>query len=193
MAASNGGKQLFSIGYGNRSFSSFMELLQKNGIEYLVDVRTKPYSKYNPDFIKEILESKLKDNRIRYVFMGDQIGGMPSDLTCYSDGKVDYDKCKAKESFIVGIERLITALAKSLTVAIMCSESKPHECHRSKLLGVMLQERGYELMHIDEEGIVVPQTHIIDRLTKSQMVLFGELQKFTSRKRYKGNNDAEGE
>jgi len=175
---------IFSVGYGNRSFEAFSQLLNENGIKYLIDVRTSPYSKFNPDFTRDVLEKKLQTINIRYVYMGDLIGGLPRDRDCYSDEKVDYDKCRNNGTFITGITRLITALEKQLTIAIMCSEGKPHECHRSKLLGEMLKERGIELLHIDEEDRIVTQTEVMDRITKGQLALFGEMQMLTSKKRY---------
>ena len=97
---------LLSIGYGNRNSDEFVELLGKFDITYLIDVRTKPYSKYNTDFQQETLKSILMKNNIRYVFMGDTIGGLPSDISCYSNGKVDYKKTAKNSFFLQGIERL---------------------------------------------------------------------------------------
>ncbi len=74
---------IYTIGYGSRSIEQFIEVLQQHEIAYLIDVRSAPYSRYKPEFSKEALEAKLQQHRIRYVFMGDTLGGHPDDETCY--------------------------------------------------------------------------------------------------------------
>lgn len=175
---------IYSIGYGNRSIDEFIGLLLQYGIGYLADVRSRPYSKFNPDFNKEALERVLTQKNIKYLFMGDQIGGLPDDLTCRTNDKIDYDKCKLNNRYIEGINRLVTAYQKNLKVAMMCSESKPQECHRSKLLGEMLRERQILVQHIDDTGQIVFQMSVINMLDKGQPALFDEMQGFISRKKY---------
>jgi hypothetical protein len=65
----------------------------------------------------------------------------------------------------------------------MCSEGRPEQCHRSKLIGEALAAAGIPLYHIDEDGTLLSQTEVIDRLTHGQLDLFGQ-PAFTSRKRY---------
>ena len=114
-------------------------MLQHHKIAYLIDVRSTPYSRYKPEFSKEALEAELQRHRIRYVFMGDTLGGHPDDETCYdAEGQVDYEKVKDTKIYQTGIERLQTAFDQQQCVAIMCSEGKPEQCHRSKLIGASL-------------------------------------------------------
>lgn len=181
--------KIYSIGYSNRTLEVFQSLLDKYQIQYLVDVRSSPYSKFNPDFNKVGLERYFKSGNIRYVFMGDQIGGLPQDGTCFTDGKVDYDKCKLKESFVAGINRLVIAYEKSLRVAVMCSEGKPQDCHRSKLLGEMLRDRNIEMQHIDENGNLISQIEVISKIDYGQQALFEGASSLTSRKRHLKGED----
>jgi uncharacterized protein (DUF488 family) len=174
---------IYTIGYGSRSFEELVGLLKENGVACLVDVRTSPYSKYRPEFVKQALEAALPEQGIRYVFLGDALGGKPDDPSCYVDGKVDYDAVRQKEFFRKGIERLRKAAGQGMRVALMCSEGKPEECHRSKLIGVALHELGIPLAHLDEQGEVLTQEAVVARLTDGQLSLFGE-PSFTSRKRY---------
>jgi uncharacterized protein (DUF488 family) len=180
-------KPLFTIGHGNRKPEDFLALLKEFGIEYLIDVRSQPYSKFNPQFNQNDLKYFLERNGIKYVFMGDSIGGRPKDASCYdNEGKVDYEVVKTKEFFLNGIERLKTAYSKDIHVVIMCSESKPCECHRSKLIGKVLMTDNIELNHIDEKGKVKDQTTVINELNKglSEYDLFGNPINSTSRKAY---------
>jgi len=176
---------IFTIGYGARDMAAFIHALQAHGVVYLIDVRSKPYSRYKPDFSKEALERHLQQNGIRYVFMGDTLGGQPDDPDCYTDGKVDYEKCRQKPFFGEGIGRLRRAWEQRLPVAIMCSEGKPENCHRSKLIAPALLAQGIEVAHIDENDRLITQEDVMLRVTKGQPSLFGdEFHRLTSRKRY---------
>jgi uncharacterized protein (DUF488 family) len=157
--------------------------LKSNGIEFLLDVRSSPYSKFKPEFSKEVLQLRLERAQIRYLFMGDTLGGQPKDPACHTDGKVDYDKVRVQPFFQEGIVRLLKAFEQQRPVALMCSEGRPEQCHRSKLIGEALAAAGIPVCHIDEDGTHLTQTQVIDRLTKGQMDLFGQVS-FTSRKRY---------
>jgi uncharacterized protein (DUF488 family) len=173
---------IYTIGYGARSIEAFIAVLQHYQIQYLVDVRSAPYSRYKPEFSKEALERSLAAARIRYVYLGDQLGGRPADPDCYVDGKVDYDRVKTKPFFQEGITRLENAFRQQHVLALMCSEGKPEECHRSKLISPALIERGVLVRHIDETDQLVSQEEVIDELTAGQLSFFGD--QFTSRKRY---------
>ena len=176
----------FTIGHGNRKPENFLALLKDFEIDYLIDVRSQPYSKFNPQFNQNDLRFFLEGNGIKYVFMGDSIGGRPLDVSCYTEGKVDYEIVRTKEFFLDGIERLKTAYIKNLHVVIMCSESDPCECHRSKLIGRVLDHDNIVLQHIDEKGKLKNQIRVINELNKgrSEIDLFGNPINTTSRKAY---------
>jgi uncharacterized protein (DUF488 family) len=181
-------KPLYTIGHGSRKTSEFISLLKEFGIEYVIDVRSQPYSKFNPQYNQADLSYLLEGNGIKYIFMGDSLGGRPSDSSCYNnDGMVDYELVKTKEFFITGLERLKTAYEKDISVAIMCSESKPCECHRSKLIGRVLSDQQIILHHITETGKVKDQATVINELNKGRapVDLFNQPLNVTSRKAYR--------
>lgn len=183
---------VLTIGYGGeRTSEEFFELLGRYGVKYLVDVRTKPYSKFRPEFSKENLEFLARRAGLVYVFMGDTLGGMPADLSCYTDGKVDYTKVRKKEWFAKGIDRLEQGWRAGHRMAIVCAELEPERCHRSKLIGEALAARHVEIGHIDEDGHVVSQPAVLDRLTGGQGALFDT--GMTSRKRYERDEEHGGE
>lgn len=177
---------IYSIGHGNKNFEDFLKELSSFNIRYLIDVRTSPYSKYNPQYNRELLKNNLEAANITYVYMGDNLGGLPSDRSCYIDGKVSYDLIKDKEFFKEGLARLIKAYEKDINVAVMCSESKPEECHRSKLIGQELLKKGITIQHITELDKTKDQFTVMNVLTKGKGVvdLFGNETSFTSRKKY---------
>ncbi|MCZ7671644.1 MAG: DUF488 domain-containing protein [Chloroflexi bacterium] len=181
---------IYTIGYGQREIDEFLAVLQANAIAFLIDVRSKPYSKYKPDFSKHDLAQHLEQASIRYVFMGDSLGGLPDNLDCYTEGKVDYDKLTKQDFYQQGIGRLRRAYEQQLPIVLMCSEGKPEQCHRSKLIGRTLTEAGLAVVHIDEENALISQEDVLLRLTKGQPSLFGdEFYQFTSRKRYQSEED----
>ncbi|MEZ8794570.1 DUF488 family protein [Vibrio splendidus] len=174
---------IISIGYSRRSIKEFTEALVEHDVRYLIDVRTKPFSKYSPDFNRENLDFALRNVGIKYVFMGDSVGGLPSDPKCYSDGKVDYRKTAESNTFKNGLERLIKANSLTVNVSIMCAEMKPEQCHRSKLIGAELLKKSITISHLDENNIIRTQKEIIDRITKGQYSMFDD--EFTSVKKYR--------
>lgn len=180
------GTTLYSIGHGNKTIGEFEQELASFGIVYLVDIRTKPYSKWNPDFNQNTLQTLLSKVNITYVYMGDVLGGMPSDTSCYTDGHIDYTKMSEKEFFIHGLERLVIASQKDVKLAIMCSESDPTMCHRSKLIGQELLKKDIVINHIVGINKKKNQYEVINTLTKGNNIknLFGEETTFISRKSY---------
>jgi uncharacterized protein (DUF488 family) len=178
--------QLFSIGHGNKDFNSFSQELRSFGVDYLIDIRSIPASKWNLEFSRETLRRLTGEVHIRYVYMGDLLGGLPADSSCYSAGKVDYAKLREKDFFRRGMERLLKAHDQDIAVAIMCSESNPAECHRTKLIGVELQRQGIILQHIVGIGKEKSQQRVMDELTGgfAPVNLFGDETLFLSRKRY---------
>lgn len=177
---------IYTIGYGARDIDAFIAALRRYNIAYLIDVRSQPYSRYKPDFSKDTLEEHLRRGGIRYVYMGDTLGGRPDDPTCYdAEGKVDYTAVAQRDFYQAGIERLTKAWSQGLSVSLMCSEGKPEMCHRSKLIGRTLTERGLTVTHIDEHDEAISQAEVILRLTGGQLSLFEDTRPgSTSRKSY---------
>ncbi len=187
---------IYTIGYGARDIEAFVAALQRYGITYLIDVRSKPYSRFKPDFSKERLEELLRAAGIRYVFMGDTLGGRPGDPSCYdADGKVDYARVAERPFFQGGLDRLAKAHSQGLPVSLMCSEGKPESCHRTKLIGKALARRNISVAHIDENDQLISQDEVLLRLTGGQLSMFGDdMLPGRSRKRYDpAGDEAEGE
>ena len=129
---------IHTIGYGAREINNLLRILQTHQIKYLLDVRSHPYSSYKPAFSQAPLKEALDANGIRYVFMGDALGGKPDDESCYTDSEVDYEKLAEKLFYQNGIKRLHKASEQGQRVVLMCSEGKPENCHRTNLIGKTL-------------------------------------------------------
>lgn len=178
---------IYSIGHGSKKIEDFIKELKAFDIHFLLDIRSKPYSKWNPQYNQSQLEMELKKHNITYVYVGDTLGGLPEDRSCYDyNGKVIYDLIKEKDFFKEGLNRLTTANDKKIILAIMCSESKPEECHRSKLIGQELLKKDISLKHIISSERIKSQQTVMIELTKGKgtVDLFGNETDFTSRKSY---------
>lgn len=177
---------IYSIGHGSKKIEEFIEELNCFQINYLIDVRSSPYSRFNPQFNRELLKHDLEKKGIIYVYLGETLGGLPNDRSCYIDGKVDYNIIKEKVFFKDGLDRLIIAHKKNINVAVMCSESKPEECHRSKLIGQELLKHHISMIHIISDKKIKEQVMVMNELNKGKNLinLFNDEINFTSRKKY---------
>jgi uncharacterized protein (DUF488 family) len=173
--------KLFTIGHGNHTLEALVRLLDDSNIMLLVDVRTSPYSRYNPQFNRESLEGSLPQRGIQYAHAGRYLGGRPSDPTCYksrtmpAEGtdylhEVDYPEVMKRPWFVRGITRLLE-LADEQTTAIMCSEEDPAQCHRHHLIAKYLIAEHPEVTvrHIRGDGTVFGAESILASADQAQV------------------------
>jgi len=176
-----------TFGYGSRSQEEALALLARYDIDYVIDVRSVPWSRYRPEFSQDRLAASLRVHGIRYLFMGSELGGRPEDPACYDgEGRVDYRACERQPAFRDGIERLRSAWKAGHSVALMCSEGRPEDCHRTKLVAAALIEAGVDVRHIDECGEQRSHDEVLDRLRGSQTTLLEDSDLLAkSRNRYR--------
>jgi len=138
---------LYTIGHSTHSTEKFVELLSEHSITAVCDVRSSPYSKYNPQFNRETIQKDLKGYGISYVFLGKELGPRSDDPSCYKEGKVQYHKLAEADSFRHGLERIKKGM-QSYRIALMCSEKDPVTCHRTILICRHLRPDEIEIRHI---------------------------------------------
>jgi len=160
-------KICYTIGHSNHTFEKFLDLLKRNNIDYVVDVRSNPYSKYACQHNKKILEYNLKENNINYIFMGNLLGGKIKDPQFYSNNKLDVKKLMNTSFFKEGIDRIIQGIDKGYRISIMCSEKDPKKCHRFWLISKVLEEKNIEAMYIFEDGNCIKHKDIEEQLLKN--------------------------
>ena len=89
---------------------------------------------------------------IRHLWLGESLGGKPADPALHdSDGAPDYEKIRMQPVFADGIEQL-ARLARTVSVAIMCAEEDPANCHRTLLIAPALSDCGVSVSHIRKDG-----------------------------------------
>ena len=103
------GNSIFTIGHSTHSAEAFLTLLLQHGVEAVADVRSSPFSRFNPQFNREALEAFLKENGIRYAFLGKELGARSEDRSCYIDGRVQYGRLAQTALFQSGLDRCCKA------------------------------------------------------------------------------------
>jgi uncharacterized protein (DUF488 family) len=142
---------VYTIGHSNGTTERLLGLLAQHGITAIADVRSQPYSRFNPQFNREELAGALKAAGIGYVFLGQELGARSVDPSCYRDGRAQYALMAQTPLFARGIERLQSGM-ETHRVAILCAEKEPLTCHRTILIARHLHERGVGVLHILEDG-----------------------------------------
>ena len=150
---------IYTIGHSTNPIDEFIKILQAHEIELVVDVRTIPRSRYNPQFNQAELEQDLQHHNIGYTRLK-ELGGLRHTTNASINtgwrnstfrGYADYMQT---EDFRAGIEQLIR-LAQAKRTVIMCAEAVPWRCHRS-LIGDALVVRGIHVEDIMNEKSAKP-------------------------------------
>jgi len=119
---------MFSIGYQGISAEKLMEILKEKSVTHLLDVRSKPYSRWKKEFNKAALERRFDGSGIAYIWKGDVLGGL----------------AEISEAAI----KWLAEFENGHTVCTMCMEKDPEKCHRSTEIGRRLSEYGIKTDHL---------------------------------------------
>jgi uncharacterized protein (DUF488 family) len=141
----------------------------------LVDVRTNPFSRFSRQFSHGPLKNSIQNAGLRYLHLGKELGGKPKEPEFYDlEGHVDYGRIAQSQRFAEGLERLVSGCRK-YRVAIMCAEENPSDCHRRRLIGPALAQRGIEEKHIRGNG----ELHLESELKLDEKNLSDEYEQLT--------------
>ena len=164
---------IFTIGHSTRQIDEFIKLLQTYDVKVVVDVRTIPKSRHNPQFNEEDLKQSLRQVHIRYKHLK-KLGGLRHttkdsiNLGWHNASFRGYADFMATVEFANGLEAL-TKIASVKETVIMCAEAVPWRCHRS-LIGDALAKKGWVVRDI-MSGTSAPK----HRLTPFLKVRKGQL------------------
>jgi uncharacterized protein (DUF488 family) len=154
---------VLTIGHSTHSIHAFLALLRQHGATALADVRSTPFSRFNPQFNKDALAYSLKAHGIKYVFLGRELGARSDDRSCYENGRVQYARLARTASFHDGLDRVMRG-AREHHIALMCAEKEPLECHRTLLVARALVDHGVAVGHIWADGRLEPHGDAMVRL-----------------------------
>ena len=158
---------ILTIGHSTRSIGTFIQMLEAYGVKRLVDVRTIPRSRHNPQFNRDVLPGTLLQAGIGYTHM-EELGGLRHsrkdslNTGWHNTSFRAFADYMLTPEFQTGIKTLIQA-AKREQVAIMCAEAVPWRCHRS-LIGDALEVCGIAVEDIMSEHRV--QAHELTSFAK---------------------------
>lgn len=128
-------KVIYTLGHSTRPLSEFLDKLKENNIELLVDVRSIPRSRFNPQYNEKTLRESMAQEGIEYRWRGNNLGGRGENID-YED-TID--------------EIAIVAEHGGKKLAVMCSEGNYKDCHRHTMIEPSFIERGFEVRHIAYE------------------------------------------
>ena len=154
------GGTIYTVGHSTRTTRELLELLRAQGVEQVVDVRTIPRSRHNPQFNRPALSRSLHAAKLRYRHLKALGGLRPARVDSINRGWrnasfrgfADYMQT---EDFAAGLARLVQ-ISKRHPTAIMCAEAVPWRCHRS-LIADALTVAGWRVLHIQSRG--TPRSH----------------------------------
>ena len=155
--------QVMTIGHSTHTIEQFCDLLLTRDVTAIADVRSAPYSRYQPAFNRELLQRALMDRDIAYVFLGRELGARPNDPGLYEDGRVQFRRLADTELFHAGLDRVLQG-AQRYRLALLCAEKEPLDCHRTLLVGRELEAGGAELSHIHADGRIETSAAAMSRL-----------------------------
>ena len=169
---------VYTIGHSNLDKDEFIEALETVAPGYLIDVRSTPASRYSPHFNRKALEETSEERGYDYIFLGDELGGRPSDSKMYDpEGKhARYDLMSKSSKFHKGMEKIVDLVKDRQQVVLLCSEKDPLECHRTLMVSELLDQKGIPVGHIipkkgvdsyrllSDDELIFPHEEIISRL-----------------------------
>lgn len=173
-------RTFYTIGHSSHPPEHVVGLLRQHGIQVVADTRSAPYSRYSPQFDREALRELLAAAGVKYLYLGDAVGGRPRDQSCYdAEGRVLYGRVAELPEFREAVERLQRG-ADEFRVALLCSEEDPAHCHRRLLISRVLMGEGAEIRHIRGDGTLESDAEVARQsgkpLIEPQPALFGELE-----------------
>ncbi len=158
---------IYTIGHSTHPVEAFLDLLKTFSINCLIDVRSIAASSYNPQYNKEPLSNFMKANGIIYLHFAEEFGARHTDPDLLDDeGKVNFELVRKSWNFKNGVERLWQGLDRGYTIALMCSESEPFDCHRFSMVSIALQKDGFEVKHILKNKTIKTNAELENQLLK---------------------------
>ncbi len=156
--------RIFTVGHSTHAFEDFVYLLEQHDVDAIADVRSVPYSRWQPQFNREDLAEALKVRGIAYVFLGKELGARSDDPKCYENGRVQYRSLAETPLFQSGIKRVRDG-SRHKRIALMCAEKNPLDCHRTILVARELVASGVDVTHILENGSLESHDETMKRLS----------------------------
>ena len=156
---------IYTIGHSNYPVERLIDMLKHYNIDTVVDIRGTPYSKYNVQYNKEVIEHTLKEAGFIYIYMAPELAAKRINKISYNEeGYSDFEKVVNEESFKNGIQRLKNGVLKGYKIALLGAMQDPIRCHRSILVGRELIKYGFNVKHILDDYKLASQKDLEQNL-----------------------------
>ncbi|MEN6632584.1 MAG: DUF488 domain-containing protein [Candidatus Polarisedimenticolia bacterium] len=139
--------RVFTIGHADRAPEEFLGMLRAAGVEFVVDVRSRPTSRRAPWSARPVLQQTLAQAGVGYAYMGESLGGL----------RDDFEARRETVAYRTGLEEQ-ARLAAGRPTAILCAERDPRACHRFAVADD-LARRGLVVVHLVDPGRNEPHPH----------------------------------
>lgn len=157
--------KLYTIGHSSYDKEKFLKLIKDYNINYLLDVRSTPYSKYAPQYNADVIRMYLEANSVHYVSMGKRFGARQKDMSLYDeDGILDFSKTRQTVFFQNAVGSVLKGLNSGSNIVLMCTEKNPIECHRTILISKAFYDIDVPVQHILSNGKYITQENINNEL-----------------------------
>ncbi|HBG6317361.1 TPA: DUF488 domain-containing protein [Clostridioides difficile] len=157
--------EIFAIGHSNYPYDKLINMIKKYDINCVVDIRETPYSKYNIQYNKEAFNESLRNSGFLYIYMGKEFGAKRTNKDVYTqEGYADFEKVAKEDIFLNGIERLKKGCQMGYRIVLLGAMQETIRCHRSILVGKVLNKEGFDVKYIMHEGNLAYQEDIEESL-----------------------------
>ncbi len=156
---------IYTVGHSTHPIEYFVQLLKHFQVNCIVDVRSLAASRFNPQYNKKALADSLGRVGITYLHFGEEFGARQTDPALLdAEGRVDFEKMRQSQKFKAGIQRLKEGVQQRFTIALMCSEADPLQCHRFAMISLALND--FEVKHIMKDMSFTGQHELEGQLLK---------------------------
>ena len=157
--------EIYAIGHSNYPVEKFFSMIEKYGINCIVDIRQIPYSRYNHQYNREVFSETVKKRGLTYIYMGKEFGASRQTRENYtSRGYADFEKAVQEDIFRQGIERLRKGCEMGYKIVIFAAMQEPIRCHRAIFVGRELSKEGFDMKYIMHEGHIETQEDMEEEL-----------------------------
>lgn len=160
---------IYTLGCGEMLPEHICRRLESLDVEYIVEVRSKPFAIDRPDLYPSHLQTLFEERAFKYLDMSAQLGDRPEDLSVYARGgqRVDYQKCRQRSWAMEGIQRLHKAYTLGLRLCLLGRQPDPCKSHLARFIGEALwDEHQIESRHLTAGGSWMSQADVRQQLAR---------------------------
>ena len=155
---------LFMVGHSNYPLEQFVEMLQRENISVIYDIRLMPFSRYVPQYNQTTLPAELFKYGIEYRYKKELGPRFEGDKSVFDKNGFNYQIALNRDRISKGLKDIVEENTATENIAIMATKKDPLECHRFLVLTPVLKKMGYNVSHI------LPNETISNEVCESKLI-----------------------